>query len=242
MEKKEVFVGMKHGNLTVLKEVERDSRGIRRFECLCGCGNSAVLRSNHFYPERRYCTRSCSLLAKQRTLDLVGKTINQWTVVGFAGIKGGRSMWNAKCCCGTEREISGPSLLAGQTKSCGCLLKNMRATGRTPEEELEVRRMRSRLSNHKNPARVKANKIKYETRRFLATPKWVTDSDLSAMNEVYKEARSLTRKTGIRHQVDHIIPINGEKVSGLHVPQNLQILTQAENVSKSNIYAELLGD
>lgn len=233
---------MRHGHLTVLREVERSAHSIRRYECRCDCGQTAILRSNHFYESRRYCSRKCPLLSAQRTLDLSGKTINRWTVLGFAGLKKGHSSWKAKCSCGTERVISGPSVLAGQTKSCGCLPKEAKATGRTPEEELEIRRLRSRLSNRKNPARVKANKIKYETKRTAATPRWVTEAELQAMNELYERARALTRETGIRHQVDHIIPLNGKTVSGLHVLGNLQILTQAENVSKSNRYAELLGD
>ena len=62
------------------------------------------------------------------------------------------------------------------------------------------------------------------------------------MNDIYEEARRLTRETGVHHQVDHIVPLQGKTVSGLHVFSNLQILTQVENVSKSNRYAELLGD
>jgi hypothetical protein len=242
MKNEAIFVGKKHGHLTVIREVARDNRSIRRYECQCDCGNKAILRSNHFYQERKYCTRSCPLLAEHRMLNLLGKTINRWTVISYAKEENNRSLWNAKCICGTERVISGSSLLAGQTKSCGCFLNEARATGRSPQEELEVRRTRSRLSNRRNPARVKANKIKYESKRKSATPKWVNADDMKAMNDIYDKARNITRATGIKHQVDHVIPINGKNVSGLHVPQNLQILTQAENVSKSNIYAELLGD
>lgn len=63
------------------------------------------------------------------------------------------------------------------------------------------------------------------------TPPWVDNSELE---KFYTESAKLTKETGIKHEVDHIIPLQGEAVSGLHVPWNLQILTQFENRSKGN--------
>ena len=63
-----------------------------------------------------------------------------------------------------------------------------------------------------------------------ATPKW---ADLSAIKEVYIRAQQFTKETGTPHEVDHIIPIQGKLVCGLHVPANLQILTEKENQSKN---------
>lgn len=235
---------MRHGFLTVIRELKPDAKSIRRYECLCDCGQKTALRSNHFYPSRKYCTRSCPLLSSARISDLQGKKFERWTVLDRAEInqKTGWQMWVCQCSCGTVRHVSGAQLNSGQSRSCGCLLKDLKATGRTEEEELAIRRLRSRLSNRKNPARVKANKIKYETKRDAATPGWLSKEHWVQMNAFYERARALTRETGVRHEVDHIVPINGKTVSGLHVPWNLQILTQSENVSKSNRYAGLSGD
>ena len=67
--------------------------------------------------------------------------------------------------------------------------------------------------------------------RRRATPKWSNREDIEA---VYREARRLTRTTGIKHHVDHIFPIGGLEVCGLHVAENLQVITRRENLVKNN--------
>ena len=67
--------------------------------------------------------------------------------------------------------------------------------------------------------------------KMKRTPGW---ADKKAIQRIYDEAVRLTIETGIEHHVDHIIPLQGEKVSGLHVEANLQILTAEMNIRKSN--------
>ena len=54
------------------------------------------------------------------------------------------------------------------------------------------------------------------------------------MEEFYSIASERTKVTGIRHEVDHVIPREHDKVCGLHTPYNLQVITATENMSKSN--------
>lgn len=65
-----------------------------------------------------------------------------------------------------------------------------------------------------------------------AIPPWLTDEQKAAIQWFYDEARRLTAETGVQHVVDHIAPLNGAHSCGLHVPWNLQVLTDAENKRK----------
>ena len=77
--------------------------------------------------------------------------------------------------------------------------------------------------------------VSLRRRRFrLATPKWLTAEQKMEIRLKYRLAIEMSRSTGVRHAVDHIVPLQGEEVCGLHVPWNLEVVTQAENLKKSN--------
>ena len=100
------------------------------------------------------------------------------------------------------------------------------------EEQKEKNRAGSRRWRKNHPAKVRAaTRARQILRRKQAVPPW---ADLKKIEVFYKEARSLTEQTGIPHEVDHIIPLKGKYVSGLHVENNLQVITRDQNQSKGN--------
>jgi hypothetical protein len=70
--------------------------------------------------------------------------------------------------------------------------------------------------------------------KLSATPKWLSFEQLNEIDLIYKKSKELTTSTGIKHNVDHIIPLKGKNICGLHVPWNLRIITEKENLKKSN--------
>ena len=85
-------------------------------------------------------------------------------------------------------------------------------------------------------ARHNALKAKRRAAQKKRIPAWLSEEDLTAIIETYKNAAELSSSTGVAHAVDHIIPLQGMLVSGLHVPSNLQVLTKSENSRKHNTF------
>ena len=87
-------------------------------------------------------------------------------------------------------------------------------------------------ANHKTQIRAdtKARRRKHRD----ATPPWLSRKQKSEIRQLYQIAMTMTQTTGEQYVVDHIIPLQGETVCGLHVPWNLRVITQEENLKKSN--------
>ncbi len=73
------------------------------------------------------------------------------------------------------------------------------------------------------------------------TPQWLTSFDKLKIRCLYQLAAMYTRENSEPWHVDHVIPLQGETVSGLHVPDNLRVLRGIENIQKKNKYEVQYG-
>jgi 5-methylcytosine-specific restriction endonuclease McrA len=105
-----------------------------------------------------------------------------------------------------------------------------RAAARPVEEK---RRLQAEYKE-RNVDVVRADTSVRKRRHREATPKWLTEEQRLSMRQLYIQARKLTELTKDRYVVDHIVPLRSHEVCGLHVPWNLRVITQEENLKKSN--------
>lgn len=108
-----------------------------------------------------------------------------------------------------------------------------RRVGLDPEKLAQNRRRASKIFRERNPGEANAYARLRQTRRDQRTPAW---TDLEKIKTIYKIAKQRQRDLGVRMAVDHIVPLKGEVVSGLHVHENLRIIPYIENAQKSNSY------
>jgi hypothetical protein len=83
-----------------------------------------------------------------------------------------------------------------------------------------------------------ARNTKRQGLKINATPNWLTEEHNNEIQQFYWLAKDLQAITGETYHVDHIVPLKGENVCGLHVPWNLQVLPADINLSKGNKHAD----
>jgi 5-methylcytosine-specific restriction endonuclease McrA len=80
------------------------------------------------------------------------------------------------------------------------------------------------VENHARPS--------YARRCVLSFPPWVAKADI---RQLVEQCRVMNcKRRGLKYELDHIVPVGGELVSGLSVPWNFQIITKKKNKVKGN--------
>ena len=150
---------------------------------------------------------------------------------------------------GTCRQCSLLNVLEWQRKNPKKAAANMRRwQERNPGVAAERRKQwyQDNLERHKTtvqaylaarPGLRAALSSRARAAQLKRTPKWLTPDDFWMMDEIYALAQQRTNLTGVEWHVDHIIPLRGRKVSGLHTPHNLRVVPALLNLQKGNRYA-----
>ena len=112
---------------------------------------------------------------------------------------------------------------------------------RNKDREIE----NNRAYKEANPEKVKAIKAidtaKQRANKAQRSPSWLSQSQKDEIKEWYYAAQELSKIFPWKLHVDHIVPLRGDSVSGLHVAWNLQLLPAVVNLSKRNKLEEISG-
>jgi hypothetical protein len=105
---------------------------------------------------------------------------------------------------------------------------------RAKTQTIEKKREYQNAWKERNVVWVRADTKSRRRKHREATPPWVTREQKSEMRSLYQIAITMSKTTGEQYVVDHIYPLRSEVVCGLHLPWNLRVITQKENLLKSN--------
>lgn len=127
--------------------------------------------------------------------------------------------------------------------------KSLRNKAKNIEKVRERDRINAAIYREKNRETVLANKRKYQKNNMpkinaavakrksallQRTPAWLSEDDLWLIEQAYELAALRTKMFGFKWHVDHMYPLQGKIVSGLHVPENLRVIPWRDNLRKGN--------
>lgn len=105
---------------------------------------------------------------------------------------------------------------------------------RWEQENKERCNKNKRAWKQANKHKVNANTRMRQAAKLNATPPWLNEDHKFMLEEIYELRDLRSQATGVVHHVDHIVPLRGTTVCGLHVPWNLQVIPATDNIRKGN--------
>lgn len=188
--------------------------------------------------------------------DRAGETSGRLTVLQRSP-RTGAVYWICACSCGGQKEVRQDQIRDKTAQSCGCILKEKQENpaSKTPEGKAKNKIRQERWQQtesgkesvkRKQEKYCKTDKAREKARRFSKTPKGIANNRRQANLRrliVQQQTPAWADKKKIADfylqcpegmTVDHIIPLKGRIVCGLHIETNLQYLTKTENSRKNN--------
>lgn len=131
------------------------------------------------------------------------------------------------------------------TSACVGCIEHKKATGEKQKYDKEYAaanretlRENLRRWKKKNKGKVNAETARRHAAKMQRTPPWLSESDKLRMRCIYEVCAMRNRESDIQWHVDHIVPMQGETVSGLHVPWNLRVIPAVDNMRKNNRFGD----
>lgn len=146
--------GQRFGRLTALEPTrDRSDKGATIWRCRCDCGSETFAPITQLTQGYK---KSCGCLGHPPVQDIQGRQFGDLTALELAGKEDGQYQWRCRCKCGRETTVRQNNLLAGKTKSCGCLqarivtdtMKFIDGTSVTRLEKAAARRISTNTSGH----------------------------------------------------------------------------------------------
>lgn|SRR5512139_1427824 len=217
------IAGQSFGRLTVLFPTNQRKQRSVLWKCLCACGKEILTTSSSLRRGQESCgclrVERVAQSARQRVYNLTGFRFSRLLVLNRSSKRDGLCiMWDCLCDCGNAVTVRGSHLTAGDTRSCGCLHKEISAKVNTHHG----------LSKNKEFKLVLTRRRK--AKKLLVDSAWTTEMEI-ALNEVFKSCVICGRTYDL--SVDHILPL--DLGYGLSI-DNAVVLCISCNSSKSNKY------
>ena len=120
------IAGQKFTRLTAIERVGQNKNGCFLWLFKCDCGNEKITTTSDVISKR---VQSCGCLLRKKVIDITGEKYGRLTAVRLVenGSRKWKTKWLFKCDCGNEIVLSANAARRGNTKSCGCLRREVSA-------------------------------------------------------------------------------------------------------------------